>query len=119
MLGLALAVYMAQTPVPPSSIDPTGGLLSYGVLGIVVVALLTGLMVPGYLYRKAEAENDRLRKLIDEKVYPAIENSAAALRESQETMREVVKVLARYQIQYEHEQEGPLKPRSRKRTQGE
>ena len=29
-----------------SAVDPTGGLLSYGVLGIVVVCLITGLLVP-------------------------------------------------------------------------
>ncbi len=77
--------------------DPTGGLLSYGVLGIVAVALITGVLVPGYLYKRAEAENDRLRKLVDEKVYPTIEAATSATREAQETMRDVVHVLAETQ----------------------
>jgi hypothetical protein len=74
--------------------DPTGGFLSYGVLGIVVVALMTGLLVPGYLYKKTEAENDRLRKLIDEKVYPTIEASTQSTKDAAETMRTVIQVLA-------------------------
>ncbi len=90
--------------------DPTGGLLSYGVLGIVVVALITGLLVPGYLYKRAEAENDRLRKLVDEKVYPTIEAATNATRAAQETMREVIHVLA--------EAEGrDSRPRTRRRAE--
>jgi hypothetical protein len=77
-----------------TSADPTGGFLSYGVLGIVVVALMTGLLVPGYLYKKTEAENDRLRRLIDEKVYPTIEASTQSTKDAAETMRTVIQVLA-------------------------
>ncbi len=74
--------------------DPTGGLLSYGVLGLLVVAFLVGQIVPGYLYKRVEAENDRLRKLVDDKVYPTIESSTNVTREAQETMREVIRALA-------------------------
>lgn len=69
--------------------DPTGGLLSYGVLGIVVVALMTGLLVPGYLYKKVEAENDRLRKLIDDKVYPIVEQSTRTQEQAIEIMKDI------------------------------
>jgi hypothetical protein len=62
--------------------DPTGGLLSYGVLGILVVLLLTGQLVPGWLYKRSEAENDRLRKVIDDKVYPTIDASTEATRKA-------------------------------------
>lgn len=111
--GLLLAVEEG------TKIDPTGGLLSYGVLGIVVTALITGILVPGYLYKRTEGENDRLRKLIDDKVYPAIEasaqatrESAIAMRESQETMREVIQVLADANAM----NGTPVRPRPRKRV---
>ncbi len=86
MIGPAL---IAQAPS-----DPTGGLLSYGVLGLLVVAFLVGQIVPGYLYKRVETENDRLRRIIDDKVYPTIEGSTSVTREAQETMREVIRVLA-------------------------
>ncbi len=73
--------------------DPTGGLLSYGVLGIVVVAFITGLLVPGYLYRRLDAENERLRKLVEERVFPALEAGTAATREATEVLREVLRLL--------------------------
>lgn len=70
--------------------DPTGGLLSYGVLGIVVVLLLSGLLVPGWLYKRSEAENDRLRKLIDEKVYPAVEASTRTQEQANSIMADLL-----------------------------
>lgn len=81
-------VILAQAT--PGGSDPTGGLLSYGVLGIVVVLLLSGLLVPGWLYKRSEAENDRLRKLIDEKVYPAVEASTRTQEKANEVMGEIL-----------------------------
>lgn len=78
---------MAQSVPTP---DPTGGLLSYGVLGILVVLLLSGLLVPGWLYKRSEAENDRLRKLIDEKVYPAVEASTRTQEQANAVMAELL-----------------------------
>lgn len=78
-------------------VDPTGGLLSYGVLGIIVVCLITGVLVPGYLYKRSEAENDRLRKLIDDKLYPMIEAATSALKESSAASQEIVKATARWE----------------------
>ncbi len=77
-----------------TGVDPTGGLLSYGVLGLLVVAFLVGQIVPGYLYKRVEAENDRLRQLVDDKVYPTIEASTNVTQEAQKTMREVIRALA-------------------------
>lgn len=85
-VAVAVAVRVAQ-----SSPDPTGGLLSYGVLGIVVVCLLSGLLVPGWLYKRSEAENDRLRKLIDDKVYPLVEAGAKTQEQANEVMREMIR----------------------------
>lgn len=70
--------------------DPTGGLLSYGVLGILVVLLLTGTLVPGWLYKRSEAENDRLRKLIDDKVYPLVEASTKTQEQANTVMQELL-----------------------------
>ena len=83
------ALVLAQS-VPGSAADPTGGLLSYGVLGIVVVLLLSGLLVPGWLYKRSEAENDRLRKLIDEKVYPAVEASTRTQEKANDVMGDIL-----------------------------
>lgn len=113
---LAMALIAQNSTPSPSGVDPTGGLLSYGVLGIVVVALITGLLVPGYLYKKTDAENDRLRKLIDDKVYPAIEASTQATREAQETMREAIGVLAQYQALVQRVIDEADRPPPRKRN---
>lgn len=80
------ATFIAADQIP----DPTGGLLSYGVLGILVVLLLTGTLVPGWLYKRSEAENDRLRKLIDEKVYPAVEASTRTQEQANAVMSELL-----------------------------
>lgn len=74
-------------------VDPTGGLLSYGVLGIIVVCLITGVLVPGYLYKRSEAENERLRRLIDDKLYPMMEQATAALKESSSASQELLRAL--------------------------
>lgn len=85
-----LDVLILAQSVPGAASDPTGGLLSYGVLGIVVVLLLSGLLVPGWLYKRSEAENDRLRKLIDEKVYPAVEASTRTQEKANDVMGDIL-----------------------------
>ncbi len=73
--------------------DPTGGLLSYGVLGIVVVALITEYLVPGSTAKRQQEENARLRALVDEKVYPTLEAATSAVREAAEVMKELARIL--------------------------
>ncbi len=85
---VTLALVAAQAPA-----DPISGFLALGLPGLVIVSLLTGLLVPGYLYKRAEAENDRLHTLVDEKVYPAIEAGTAATREAAEVMKELARIL--------------------------
>lgn len=85
-----LEVLILAQSAPATGGDPTGGLLSYGVLGIVVVLLLSGLLVPGWLYKRSEAENDRLRKLIDEKVYPAVEASTRTQEKANDVMSDIL-----------------------------
>lgn len=42
-------------------IDTVQSLLNFGALGIVVILILTGVLVPGYFYRKLERENETYR----------------------------------------------------------
>jgi len=42
-------------------IDTTSLLLNYGALGVVLILLLTGVVVPGFVYRKLERENETYR----------------------------------------------------------
>lgn len=98
-----MSLLLAATGAVP---DPTGGLLSYGVLGIVVVCLLTGLLVPGWLYKRSEAENDRLRKLIDDKVYPSVESSTRVQEQANDLMRDLI-------AQQMQQQQPPRAPRRR------
>lgn len=62
---------------------------SYGVLGLTVVGFLTGKLVPGWLYKRSEDENKRLRDLIDNKVYPLIESNTRVTEKAVEVMRDI------------------------------
>lgn len=42
-------------------IDTTSFLLNYRALGVVLILLLTGVVVPGFVYRKLERENETYR----------------------------------------------------------
>lgn len=56
-----------------------GNLAQYGVLGLVVLALIFGKIVPGYIYERKvaeyeaeKAENRRLEETVKEQVIPAL-----------------------------------------------
>lgn len=83
---------LAQAPAAPSG--PPLGWTEFGVLGLLVTAFLTGLVVPGYLYKRTEAENDRLRKLIDDKVYPLVETATRTQDNANQVMKDLLNVLA-------------------------
>lgn len=85
---------LAVENAPP---DPLNGWASYGVLGLLVLALLIGYLVPGYIYKRVEEENSRLRELVDTKVYPLIETATATQRESMKVMKDMADALARYE----------------------
>lgn len=42
-------------------IDSTDFLLNFGALGVFVILMLTGVLVPGFFYRKLEKENETYR----------------------------------------------------------
>jgi hypothetical protein len=42
-------------------IDTTQFLMNFGALGVVLVLILSGILVPGFFYRKLERENEVYR----------------------------------------------------------
>lgn len=95
MLRISPQVY-ALAASDPTSTNPnaqlSGALVqytSYGVLGLTVLGFLTGKLVPGWLYKRSEAENERLRRLIDDKVYPLVENNTRVTERAIEVMRDM------------------------------
>lgn len=69
-------------------VDPLSAFATYGPLGLMVVGFLSGAIVPGTMYRKAEAENERLRKLIEDRVLPLVENSSRVTEAAMDVLRE-------------------------------
>lgn len=94
--GVAHAIAMSQAVqkvVEATSVDPLGPLLQYGVLGLVVVAFITGWIVPGPQAKALAAENLRLSQLIEGKLFPmfeqyakTMERAAAALEKASDAM---------------------------------
>jgi hypothetical protein len=78
---LLAASFLADAPA-----DPTTGWLAYGPLGLMVAGFATGIIVPGHIYKQVLAENTRLHKLIDEKVYPTVEANAKATEQAIEAL---------------------------------
>lgn len=70
-----------------STADPNwANLAQYGVLGLVVLAFITGKIVPGYVYERrveehhaAMQENARLEETIKERVIPALLKSTEVM----------------------------------------
>jgi hypothetical protein len=103
MLSSVLAASVAHVPslqpavfiaaAEGSSNDQLSGALinytSYGVLGLTVLGFLTGKLVPGWLYSRSEKENERLRLLIDGKIYPLVENSTRVTEKAIEVMADI------------------------------
>ena len=73
--------------------DPISAILQYGVLGIIVVLFVFGQIAPGYALKREQAENDRLRKLIEDDVLPAMTVFNTTQAESQKVLTEVSKLL--------------------------
>lgn len=84
---------VAGVIVQAAELDLGSGLLTYGPLGILVAGFMFGQVVPGPTHNRVVAENDRLRGLIDEKVWPTINDATSAMKESTDTIREVVRLL--------------------------
>jgi len=78
---------------------PVDVFAQYGILGALVIGFLTGWISPGYLLKREQTENDRLRKLIEERVIPAVEDSSKALKASGESVDKALTVLHEHQVQ--------------------
>ncbi len=79
---------LAATDVPE--------LAQYGVLGLVLLAILTGHLVPGWAYKEsrertlaAEERERRQRDTFEGQVMPALGEAAATMKEATITMREL------------------------------
>ncbi len=86
---MSTTVAAAASPV----LDIGSVLLTYGPLGIMVAGLMFGQIIPGPTHKRVVNENDRLRNLIDEKVWPTINDATSAMRESTEVVKEALRTL--------------------------
>lgn len=94
LFGLGAVVGgVAAVAADTTTIDLGSGLLTYGPLGIMVAGFMFGQIIPGPTHKRIIEENDRLRTLIDDKVWPTINDATSAMKDSTDTIREVVRLL--------------------------
>lgn len=91
--GVTVGAVAAADAASGTGLDLGTGLLTYGPLGVMVVGFMFGYIIPGPTHKRVVDENDRLRTLIDDKVWPTINDATSALRESTDTVRETVRLL--------------------------
>lgn len=91
--GVGAVTTFAADAATGSGLDLGTGLLTYGPLGIMVAGFMFGQIVPGPTHKRIVEENDRLRTLIDDKVWPTINEATTAMKDSTDTIREVVRLL--------------------------
>lgn len=77
-----------------SSVTDVGQFLQYGILGLLVVAMLTGWLVPGYLYKQERTENDRLKRVIEERLVGTAAEYAEAMHASSAALDRAIDVIA-------------------------
>lgn len=92
-------MWFAQT-APPSGTDPILTFAQYGVIGLVLVALLLGWLwakpaVQQLIKDKerAEAQRDELLKQYEEKVLPVVTENTRAARQLSPLLEEVIRRL--------------------------
>lgn len=65
--------------------DPSGiigPLLGQGIVGVLVVALVIGFVVPGWLYKSEKAQREALQQRMDDKIIPLIQETTLVLRDA-------------------------------------
>jgi hypothetical protein len=82
MTSVAALASMASATDTGSTVDGLSNYLSYGPLGLMVLGFLTGQLVPGRTYKRTEDENDRLRRLIEDKLLPLVEQNTSVTEEA-------------------------------------
>lgn len=82
---MVLALVLAQVD-EPSILAP---LLNYGVVGLFLVGMLLGQVIPGWLYKQVRADlaeqraaNVALRAQMDDKVIPMLNDMGTVLRDA-------------------------------------
>lgn len=100
MIRLPLLIAQANSD-GASNTDIIGNLFQYGVPGLVIAALLVGLLwakpsVDRLIKDKerAEAQRDELLRIYEEKLLPALSDSIVVTRDLKPVMQEVVGTLA-------------------------
>lgn len=98
----ALSVIVQAEPSGGDNTDFIGYLFQYGIPGLVIAALLVGLIwakpAVDRLIRdkeKAEAQRDDLLRVYEEKMLPALTDSIAVTRDLKPVIQEVTTVLVK------------------------
>lgn len=98
---IRLGLIFGQNTTDGSSTDLVGMLFQYGVPGLVIAALLLGLLwakpaVDRLITDKerAEAQRDELLRVYEEKMLPALSDSIVVTRDLKPVMQEVTATLA-------------------------
>jgi hypothetical protein len=100
-------VWIAQTPPAGGATDPILDFVQYGVLGLIIIALLLGWLwaKPAVMQiirdkeraderaDRAEAQRDELLKQYEEKVLPVIGENTRAARQLSPLLEEVIRRL--------------------------
>jgi hypothetical protein len=96
-----ISFLIAQTTSDGSSTDIVGLLFQYGIPGLVIAALLIGLLwakpsVDRLIHDKerAEAQRDELLRIYEEKMLPALSDSIVVTRDLKPVMQDVINTLA-------------------------
>jgi hypothetical protein len=100
VLAQAAPTTVAQSTSGSESTDPIALLLRYGIPGMVIAALLTGLLwakpaVDSLIKRaeRAESQRDDLLNVYEEKIIPRLASSDEILTSMKPVLLDVVRVL--------------------------
>lgn len=91
--GVVFAGTAGADAATGGGLDLGSGLLTYGPLGLMVAGFMFGYIIPGPTHKRVVDENDRLRSLIDDKVWPTINDATTAMKDSTDTVREALRRL--------------------------
>lgn len=96
----SLVSFVQEAATDTSTTDIVGQLFQYGIPGLVIAALLVGLLwakpAVDRLLRdkeKAETQRDELLKVYEEKILPALADSIVVTRDLKPIIQDVTNVL--------------------------
>lgn len=76
-----LAFLVALVEPLPNTSNPISALLTYGPLGLFILGVLTGQIVPGWVHKRLQQQHDALRESVDKQLAPTLDKAAQALVE--------------------------------------